>query len=129
MRLKMTKVKNDKVGTWHLIPEAEFTESKATVDNGGKITAKKLGSTVITAVSQDGNKKATCTVVENVGGGSSDSGSSNSGTTNIKKYDATMATGSLPKAGIGIGIIISIAILLATSIFGLFKWKNLKDVK
>lgn len=121
----------NKIVTW-----TSSDETVATVDNAGKITPKKLGSTIITVTSQDGSKKATCTVtvVENVGGGSSNSGNSNSGnsnngTTNIKNYDSTMATGNLPRAGIGIGIIVSIIVLLSASIFGFFKWKNLKDVK
>lgn len=37
-------------------------ETVATIDNNGKITPKKIGSTIITATSQDGNKKTTCTV-------------------------------------------------------------------
>lgn len=80
----------NKIVTW-----TSSDETVATVDNGGKITPKKLGSTIITAVSQDGNKKATCTVtvVENVGGGSS-----NSGTTNVKKYDSTLANRKLAKS-------------------------------
>ena len=121
----------NKIVTW-----TSSDETVATVDNAGKITPKKLGSTIITVTSQDGSKKATCTitVVENVGGGSSNNGSSNSGssnngTSNIKNYDSTMATGNLPRAGIGIGIIVSIIVLLSASIFGFFKLKNLKDVK
>ena len=37
-------------------------ESAATVDNNGKVTAKAIGTTTIKAISEDGNKEATCTV-------------------------------------------------------------------
>lgn len=47
----------NKIITW-----SSSDESVATIDNGGKIEPKKIGSTIITATSQDGNKKATCTV-------------------------------------------------------------------
>lgn len=47
----------NKIVTW-----SSSDESVATVDNAGKITPKKIGSTIITVTSQDGNKKAFCTV-------------------------------------------------------------------
>ncbi len=47
----------NKIVTW-----TSSDETVATVDNGGKITPKKIGSTIITVTSQDGKKKATCTV-------------------------------------------------------------------
>lgn len=47
----------NKIVTWE-----SSDEEIATVDNAGKITTKKVGSTIIKATSQDGNKIATCTV-------------------------------------------------------------------
>ena len=47
----------NKIVTW-----TSSDETVATVDNAGKIIPKKVGSTIITVVTQDGNKKATCTV-------------------------------------------------------------------
>lgn len=47
----------NKIVTW-----TSSDEEVATVDNAGKITPKKVGSTIITVITQDGNKKATCTV-------------------------------------------------------------------
>ena len=47
----------NKIVTW-----TSSDEEVATVDNTGKITPKKVGSTIITVIAQDGNKKATCTV-------------------------------------------------------------------
>ena len=47
----------NKIVTW-----SSSDETVAIVDNAGKVTPKKVGSTIITVISQDGNKKATCTV-------------------------------------------------------------------
>ena len=47
----------NKIVTW-----SSSNENIATVDNSGKVTPKKTGSTIITVVSEDGNKKANCTI-------------------------------------------------------------------
>lgn len=47
----------NKIVTW-----SSSDETVATVDNAGKITPIKVGSTIITVITQDGSKKATCTV-------------------------------------------------------------------
>ena len=54
-------------------------ESIVAVNNAGKITGKKVGSAIITVTTQDGNKKATCTVtVVN--------SNNNTGTEDTKQY-------------------------------------------
>lgn len=53
----------NKIVTW-----TSSDESVATVDNAGKVTPKKVGSTIITVTTQDGNKKATCTVTVTANG-------------------------------------------------------------
>lgn len=47
----------NKIVTW-----TSSDETVASVDNVGKITPIKVGSTIITVTTQDGNKTATCTV-------------------------------------------------------------------
>lgn len=47
----------NKIVTW-----SSSDETVATVDNAGKVTGKKIGSAIITVTSQEGNKKASCTV-------------------------------------------------------------------
>lgn len=71
----------NKIVTWK-----SSNESVATVDNAGRITPKKIGSTIITVTSQDGKKKATCTVTvtaasTNNGNATNNGGSTGSGTT------------------------------------------------
>ena len=109
----------NKIVTW-----SSSDESVATVDNAGKITPKKIGSTIITVTSQDGNKKASCTVTviqkanepsnekpssENnsntnngttTNGGSNNGGSSNSGsTTNGTTNNASSNNGATTNGG------------------------------
>ena len=129
----------NKIVTW-----SSSDESVATVDNAGKITPKKLGSTIITVTSQDGTKKATCTVTvvaasssgnNNSGngssGGSNGSGSGNSGsttgTTNGAK-DPTTATGSLPYTGVSIGIITMIILVTSGGIYTYLRYKRLRGI-
>ncbi len=50
----------DKTGTWK-----SSDETKATVDNTGKVTGVAEGTATITFTSTDGNKTATCTVTVN----------------------------------------------------------------
>lgn len=47
----------EKIVTW-----SSSNEEVATVDNSGNITPKKLGTSIITVTSQDGKKKASCTI-------------------------------------------------------------------
>lgn len=138
----------NKIVSW-----SSSNESVATVDNGGKVISKKLGSTVITAISQDGNKKATCTVTvvpveeennqdknnnqtnnnqdKNNNSNNNNNGNTNKGTTNSGENDTkdpTTATGNLPYTGLEIGIVAFIVISLAIGVFTYFKYNKLKDI-
>lgn len=132
----------NKIITW-----SSSDESVATIDNNGKITPKKIGSTIITITSQDGNKKATCTVTvvetsNNNNENNNNSGTNNNGNTNnIKeqnketqnngtngKTDNTIASGKLPYTGINIGLISSIVLLIVISIFAYIKYNKLRDI-
>ena len=120
-------------------------ETVATVDNAGKITPKKIGSTIITVTSQDGKKKASCTVtvvdktsdknttttnntVVNTIKNNTTSTTNTVGTNNTVK-DTTIKGGVLPNTGIGFGLIITIVSLVGGGIFTYFKYNNLKDIK
>lgn len=121
----------NKIVTW-----SSSDETVATIDNNGKITPKKVGSTIITVVSQDGNKKATCTVT--VTEASNGNNNNNTGTDNKNNgtssnsnatEDKTTATGTIPQTGVGIGLTCFIAIITAIGIVVYVKYKNLKDIK
>ena len=60
--LKLTPTFNPEKATNKKVTWSSSDKSVATVDNNGTVTPKKIGSTIITVVSEDGNKKATCTV-------------------------------------------------------------------
>lgn len=121
----------NKIVTW-----SSSDETVATVDNGGKITPKKLGSTVITVVSEDGNKKASCTVTvveasnNNGGSGNSNSGNTNNGNSNNKpgKDNTVAPTGKLPFAGAGIGITCIVIALIGGAVYAYIRYKNLKGI-
>jgi len=120
----------NKIVTW-----TSSDETVATVDNAGKITPKKIGSTIITVTSQDGNKKATCTVTvvqasSNSQGGSGSQGgtSGSSGTTG--KSDPTTATyKTLPNTGLSIALIGSILLVIVGGVALLAKYHKYRDVK
>lgn len=139
----------NKIVTW-----SSSDESVATVDNAGKITPKKIGSTIITVTSQDGNKKANCTVTvvnpsandnggstnnggttnngesSNNGGTTNNGGTSNSGNSNAdgKKDDTTIAVGKLPQTGVRFGLTFVIIALGIVSIIIYKKYNNLKGI-
>lgn len=113
----------NKIVTW-----SSSDESVATVDNVGKIVPKKIGSTVITAISKDGNKKATCTVtvVQATTDNTTNNGGSSNGSINTK--DETTATGKLPQTGIGIEIIVTMGLVAIIGIISYIGYRRLKGV-
>ena len=126
----------NKIVTW-----TSSDETVATVDNAGKITPKKIGSTIITVTSQDGKKKASCTVTvinkvsdkntttNNTATNPSKNNTTNTSSTNNTVKDTTIKGGVLPKTGIGFGLIITIVSLVGGGVFTYFKYNNLKDIK
>lgn len=145
--LTLTPTFNPTGATNKIVTWSSSDETIATVDNAGKITPKKVGSVVITAISEDGNKKATCTVtvttsskdntntnntVNNTTTSNSTSKnntiSSSSNKTNTVN-DTTIKGGVLPKTGIGFGLVIAIISLVGAGIFTYFKYNNLRDIK
>lgn len=146
--LTLTPTFNPTGATNKIVTWSSSDETIATVDNVGKVTPKKVGSVVITAVSKDGNKKATCTVTVTSASGNSNNTTNNTAnntTTNNTTSknntiantsnktstvnDTTIKGGVLPKTGIGFGLIISIISLVGAGLFTYFKYNNLKDIK
>ncbi len=119
----------NKIVTW-----SSSDESVATVDNAGKITPKEIGSTIITVTSQDGNKRASCTVTviqtanepSNEKPSLENNGGSSNGTTNEK--DNSVATGKLPYTGFSVKLIVSLIVLVSVSIFSYLKLKKYRNI-
>ena len=120
----------NKIVTW-----TSSDETVATVSNAGVITPKKIGSTIITVTSQDGNKKATCTVTvtstntpsttspekddasnQNKGGSKASDTGKKSSEEPEKKEEISNKPKTLPKTGIGISLIIVTITALGISI-------------
>lgn len=134
--LTLTPKFNPTNATNKIVKWSSSDETVATVDNGGKITPKKLGSTVITVVSEDGNKKASCTVTvveasnNNGGSGNSNNGNTNNGNSNNNpgKDNTVAPTGKLPFAGAGIGITCIVIALIGGAVYAYIRYKNLKGI-
>lgn len=139
--LKLTPTFNPEKATNKIVTWSSSDESVATVDNNGKITPKKIGSTIITVVSKDGNKKATCTVTvvaaSNNNNNNNNQGNANGSTNNNTgnktstngEEDKTIATGKIPQTGTGIGLTIMIVVLAGATTIAYIKYKNLKMIK
>lgn len=131
----------NKIVTW-----SSSDETVATIDNAGKITPKKLGSTIITVTTKDGNKKATCTVTvtkesnNNNQNGNTDNtnkpdtpdnnNANNTSNTNntTTPQDNTTATGKLPQTGVSILLTCCIVALLLGSIVFYFQYRKLRKL-
>lgn len=140
--LTLTPTFNPVTTTNKIVTWSSSDESVAVVDNAGKVTPKKIGSTIITVTSQDGSKKATCTLTvvaasssntgtnndENTSNSdSSNNGTSNSNVTNGIKDD-TVAPGKLPKAGLSTSLILIIVSLICGSLFVYVKYRKLRGI-
>ena len=150
---------NPSNATNKIVKWSSSNEDVATVDNGGKVTPKKLGSTVITVISEDGNRKATCTVTvvakqENNNGnsGSNNSGNNNNGgntgnnnnqnngsqnnsggfgNNQNDKKDPTVADKEIPQTGEKI-VVAGLTALTGIVVLGIVAYHNerkLKDIK
>lgn len=137
----------NKTVTWN-----SSDESVASVDNTGKITPKKIGSTIITVSSKEGNKRATCTLtvyessnnnnnnetkkptssLENNNGTKNPTNNSNTDkkTNNTAtNKDTTVASGKIPQTGVGIGLTIMIILSIGICIFAFIKSNKYRDIK
>lgn len=87
--LKLTPTFNPVNTTNKIVTWSSSDETVATVDNAGNITPKKIGSTIITVTSQDGNKKATCTVTVTEDTTTDNKNNTNNNTTTDNKNNNT----------------------------------------
>lgn len=131
--LKLTPTFNPEKATNKKVTWSSSDKSVATVDNNGTVTPKKIGSTIITVVSEDGNKKATCTVTvvaASNNNNNSNNSANKSNTTNKTdgKEDKTTAKGTIPQTGVGIGLTIMIVVLAGATTIAYIKYKKLKNI-
>ncbi len=121
--LNLTVQFNPSTATNKIVTWTSSDSSVATVDNSGKVTAIKLGSTIITATSQDGNKVATCTVTVTA----TSSGQNGSGASGGQE-DPTTAKGKIPQTGENILIVSSVVALFSIGIFTYFKFNKFRGI-
>lgn len=112
--LTLTPTYNPTTATNKILTWSSSDENVATVDNSGKITPKKVGSTIITIVSKDGNKKATCTVTVTQA--------------SSKPTDNTTASGKIPYTGLSLGITFFVIAIIAIGFISFHRYKKLKGI-
>lgn len=157
--LTLTPTFNPSNSTNKIVTWTSSDESVAIVSNAGVVTPIKVGATIITVTSQDGNKKATCTVTvteasNGTSGGLNTSGSTN--TVNGGNTSGTSSTGStstngssnssnkstsdsnskttsklskLPYTGIGITGTFAVIVVTGLAVISYRKYNNLKGIK
>lgn len=155
---KITVTYNPITATNRIVKWTSSDESVVTVDNAGNITAKKEGSAIITAVSEDGNKKATCTVTvtnakdnnsnnnntnkDNNANNSNNNKNNNTNTANDNKNnntntsnsnktnnDSTTAKKPIPQTGVNYFIVLAIFAFVIIAIYLNKKKNEYKDIK
>lgn len=124
-------------------------DNVATVENG-KVIAKNVGTATITAITQnqDGEYKATCNVTVldksssnkpnneikndnsplNLKDKHNETTKDSNNTIHSSKYDNTIASGILPKTGIGNFILLLSVIIMLSVILTYIRYNNLKDI-
>lgn len=148
---KITLTYNPSTATNKFVTWTSSNENVVTVDNAGNITAKKEGSAIITVVSEDGNKKATCTVTvtnakdsnsnnnntnkDNNANNSNDNKNNkknnNTNTSNGNKTnnDNTTAKNPIPQTGANYFVLAVIPIAIIIAIYLNKKKNEYKDIK
>jgi len=112
----------NKIVTW-----SSSNEEVVTVNNAGVVTGVKVGTSVITVTTQDGNKVAICTVaVTTANSNNANNANNNSSLNNIK--DNTIAPGKLPETGVPITIALAISLLTLIGIVSFLKHNKFKGI-
>ena len=127
---KITLTYNPSTATNKFVTWTSSNEDVVTVDNAGNITAKKEGSAIITVVSEDGNKKATCTVtVTNAKDSNSNNNNTNTSNGNKTNNDNTTAKNPIPQTGANYFVLAVIPIAMIIAIYLNKKKNEYKDIK
>ena len=155
---KITVTYNPTTATNRTVKWTSSDENVVTVDNAGNITSKKEGSAIITVVSEDENKKATCTVnvtnakdsnsnnnntnKDNNANNSNDNKNNNTNTANDNKNnntntsngnktnnDNTTAKNPIPQTGANYFVLAVIPIAIIIAIYLNKKKNEYKDIK